>query len=459
MNWFQSKKKKTHLTSKHFDCKPDMTRVNTGKFGYKILLFCVLILVLTSCKKKETNQVQITLATITTIAPTNITASTATIGGNITSNGGGSIYQKGICYSINTNPSKTDSIVYNRDTSNNFTCTLSGLTPNTLYYAKAFAINNAGISYGNQQTFTTLKQQGFPVVVTFSVTGITQDSAICGGDVTNDENSKIIARGVCWSKSQMPAISDSHTTNGTDTGSFTSKISGLSLNTAYYVRAYATNGVGTSYGDQVSFITDDSTNIQSCPGLPSVTYGGKTYHTLLIGTQCWMKENLNIGTRIDGIYNQDPTSGQIEKYCYNDAESYCDTYGGLYQWNEMMQGSATPGAQGICPSGWHIPTNTEWSLLISNLGGVNSAGGNMKSNTGWNNNGNSSNSSGFTAVPAGLRYYYGSFAHLGDYEYFWTSQPHDTTSSWYWNLNYLNTVVSQNFDLNTLGFSVRCIKN
>jgi uncharacterized protein (TIGR02145 family) len=436
-----------------------MKKISCRQTVTSVLLIFALLLLLANCKKKETNQVQITLPVITTVTPTNITSSSATIGGSITSNGGGDIFQEGVIYDINPVPNSSDSTIYNRDISLNYTCKLSSLIPNMQYYAKAFATNSAGIAYGKQVTFTTLIIQGFPIVITLPITGITQDSAICGGDVTNEEGAAITARGVCWSKSQTPTISDSRTTDGADTGIFTSKISGLSMNTAYYVRAYATNSVGTSYGDQVSFITADTSSGQPCPGLLSIIYGGKTYHTLLIGSQCWLKENLNIGTRIDGIQNQDTTNGQIEKYCYDDNESNCDTYGGLYQWNEIMMGSTTPGAQGICPSGWHVPTNTDWTLLVTYLGGVNAAGGKMKSNTGWTNGGNSSNSSGFTAVPAGLRYYNGQFAHLNDYEYFWVSQAHDTTNAWFWNLTYSNNLVTQTFDQKILGYSVRCIKN
>jgi len=83
---------------------------------------------------------------------------------------------------------------------------------------------------------------------------------------------------------------------------------------------------------------------------------GKTYNTVLIGTQCWMRENLNIGTRIDGSQNQ-TDNGTIEKYCYDDLESNCDIYGGLYQWDEAMQYVTTQGVQGICPAGWHLPTD------------------------------------------------------------------------------------------------------
>jgi uncharacterized protein (TIGR02145 family) len=140
-------------------------------------------------------------------------------------------------------------------------------------------------------------------------------------------------------------------------------------------------------------------------------------------------------------------------------ESNCDTYGGLYQWDEMMQGSSTSGIQGICPTGWHVPTDAEWTMLTTYLGGENVAGGKMKSNAGWYNGGNSSNSSGFSAVPGGLRYYDGRFAHMGDYGYLWSSQDHDTTNAWYRVLSYADTKVSRDFDKKVLGFSVRCIKD
>lgn len=140
----------------------------------------------------------------------------------------------------------------------------------------------------------------------------------------------------------------------------------------------------------------------------------KTYNTVLIGTQCWMKENLNIGTRINGI-NDQTNNGTLEKYCYKDSVKYCDIYGGLYQWAEMMQykpsDNGTIGTtQGICPSGWHIPTDIEWTTLTTFLGGEIVAGGKMKETgiTHWaGTNIGAINSSGFTALPGGFRYYDG----------------------------------------------------
>jgi uncharacterized protein (TIGR02145 family) len=148
--------------------------------------------------------------------------------------------------------------------------------------------------------------------------------------------------------------------------------------------------------------------------MPTVFYGNQTYHTIQIGTQCWLKENLNIGTRIDGNIYQTNNS-IIEKHCYNDVEDSCTVYGGLYQWDEAMQYVTTSGARGICPEGWHIPAVTEWDVLRDYLGGQSVAGGKMKE-TGtrfWESpNTGAINSSGFsdrgagTYRPAGYNYYY-----------------------------------------------------
>ena len=124
-----------------------------------------------------------------------------------------------------------------------------------------------------------------------------------------------------------------------------------------------------TFGDQfrIKIIADDggfNTGIP-CPGEPTVLYEGIIYNTVLIGTQCWLRENLNVGIRIDGIQNASD-NGVIEKYCYDDNPTNCTTYGGLYQWNEAMQYVSTEGTQGICPPGWHIPRLSEFQNITSN---------------------------------------------------------------------------------------------
>ena len=203
-----------------------------------------------------------------------------------------------------------------------------------------------------------------------------------------------------------------------------------------------------------------------CTGTPTVTYGGQVYNTVQIGTQCWFKENLNIGTRINGGAGQTNNS-IMEKYCYNDLESNCNIYGGLYQWNEMMQYVTTEGVQGICPTDWHIPTDAEWSTVTTFLGGTGVAGGKMKSTgtieagTGlwYDPNTGATNESGFTAVPPGARNIYGSFNDLGSYGYWWSSTKYDASTSYNRVMYYNLSNVYRNYDYNLNGFSVRCLRD
>ncbi len=154
-----------------------------------------------------------------------------------------------------------------------------------------------------------------------------------------------------------------------------------------------------------------------CPGLPTVTYAGKVYNTVQIGTQCWLKENLNVGTMIIGSANQ-TNNDTIEMYCYNDDPTNCNTYGGLYQWNKAMQYTTAEGAQGICPSGWHIPTYAEFQTLYTAVSGDGNALKAIGQGTGG---GAGTNTSGFSALLAGYRNYDGYFNHLGYNALFWGS--------------------------------------
>jgi uncharacterized protein (TIGR02145 family) len=187
-----------------------------------------------------------------------------------------------------------------------------------------------------------------------------------------------------------------------------------------------TVNIGVQIGD-VSVRAQNSCGNSDYTNLPVVPFtcgdvitdfrDSKTYPTVQIGTQCWMKKNMNIGTRINTNVPQSQQFPEvIEKYCYNNVEDSCTIYGGLYQWNEMMQYSRTEGSQGICPAGWHVATDAEWCELENfvDSGTIDcqtedwrgtDAGGNLKEtgNIHWSPpNAGATNSSGFTALPAGL---------------------------------------------------------
>ncbi|TQM46800.1 hypothetical protein BDE36_4551 [Arcticibacter tournemirensis] len=206
------------------------------------------------------NQVTVTIfptsPILNTIELTEVTGTTVKTGGEITSDGGAPVTLKGICWATHTNPTVDDSRTYNGDGTDTYLVTLSGLKPNTLYYVRAYAINKIGTAYGIERTFQT---NGIPTLTaTTPVTNIIATTATSGGEVTDDGRSRILARGIVWSRYSNPDIS--LTTKTVDTtvhtiGSFIAKMKGLSPNTTYYVRAYASNAVGTGYGSQVQFTT------------------------------------------------------------------------------------------------------------------------------------------------------------------------------------------------------------
>ena len=209
----------------------------------------------------------------------------------------------------------------------------------------------------------------------------------------------------------------------------------------------------------------------SCGNSFTDTRDGKSYTTVQIGTQCWMAENLNIGVIVNGSSNQTNNS-TIEKYCYDNNTANCDEYGGLYQWDEMMDYITTEGTQGICPVGWHLPTDAEWCTLENyvDVGTVDcnatglrgtDAGGNLKE-TGtahwFTPNTGATNSSGFTALASGYRDMDGSFYWLDYNAYYWASTENAANALRH-SLGYSSTQVIRSDDAKATGLNVRCIKN
>ncbi|HNS18356.1 MAG TPA: FISUMP domain-containing protein [Bacteroidales bacterium] len=213
-----------------------------------------------------------------------------------------------------------------------------------------------------------------------------------------------------------------------------------------------------------------------CPGLPTVTYAGRTYNTVRIGNQCWLKENLDIGTLVPGTIEQS-NNGIIEKYCYNNDTALCSIYGGLYQWDEAMQYVVAEGTQGICPLGWHIPTNHEWSVLEAHADsqypfgdpewdkdwwrGLD-AGGQLKDTTGlWSEpNTGATNKYGFTALPAGIRdQITGLFDEMDSSAYFWTSTRTEMEFIILRLLDFQHSnILRYSYSYEHPGHSIRCIR-
>ena len=195
--------------------------------------------------------------------------------------------------------------------------------------------------------------------------------------------------------------------------------------------------------------------------IPCTDADNNHYATLQIGTQIWMAENLNVGIRVNG--NQAQTDNDIiEKYAYNDDAGNNSIYGGLYSWDEMMQYQTPESAKGICPDGFHIPTNLEWTTLSNYLNSETASGAKLKE-TGFDHwfspNMGATNESGFTGLPGGVRNSNGSFQYLGNNGKFWTSSPTNTTNAWGKNLGYDSPDLSDENTGKSVGNSCRCIQN
>jgi uncharacterized protein (TIGR02145 family) len=230
--------------------------------------------------------------------------------------------------------------------------------------------------------------------------------------------------------------------------------------THYFWRVSVNNNSGSFDWStpNFEFTTASGSNTGTpCAGIPTVTYSGKLYHTVQIGDQCWLKENLNAGTMISGN-NIQTNNNIIEKFCYQDNILNCDIYGGLYQWDEAMEYNPRGNnVQGICPSGWHIPTNIEFNSLATT---VNNNGNSLKAISQGTGAGAGTDSSGFSIILSGYHAIQSGYADLGSYTNFWTSIDSDTTNAivmWLWGGD---SKINMNPSHGSKdGFSLRCIKN
>ena len=410
---------------------------------YLLSIFAYFLFVFTSCKKDEPD-----LPVVTTIEANNITTSTAICGGEITSDGGGEIKERGVCWSTSDNPTIADSITTDGKVIGKYSSRMSGLSAGTIYYVRAYATNEAGTAYGNSISFIT--KFAAPQVATTTIPTGTASLLESGGNITSDGGLEITARGVCWGTTSDPTIEKDYSiSDGNEIGTYKSQIKGLLGNTTYYIRAYATNIEGTGYGNTLCFVTDADGNV---------------YHPVTIGTQVWLVENL----KTTHYRNGDPISNVTDDtewsnlttgaYCsYNNQDSLAAIYGQLYNWYAVTD------SRKLTPSGWHVPTDAEWTTLENYLGGINIAGGKLKESgtTHWGSpNTGATNESGFCALPGGQRVTPWYTTGIGGAAFFWTSTETSTESA-YW--RYLASdkasIDNKGNYYKVAGFSVRCLKD
>ncbi|MFO7658523.1 MAG: FISUMP domain-containing protein [Bacteroidales bacterium] len=305
-----------------------------------------------------------------------------------------------------------------------------------------------------------------PVLSTSEVTNILQLSAQSGGIITSDEGFVVSARGVCWSLNVNPTIADNKTSDGTGAGSFTSEITGLTADTTYYVRAYATNSKGTGYGSTMVFKTMGNTFTDP--------RDGNVYKIVTIGSQIWMAENLRYLPGVASSSSGSNTNTRYYVYDYNGmnvsvakATTNYQTYGVLYNWPAAMAGASSSssnpsGVQGICPVGWHLPSDAEWTQLTDYLGGPSLAGGKLKEDgtIHWSSpNTGATNESGFAALPGGSRVYTGEFNYIGSNGFWWSATESTTDNAGIRSMRHNTSSVSRSFYIKEWGFSVCCVRD
>lgn len=374
------------------------------------------------------------IAQVKTIAVENIYYSGADINFVVTNDGGSPILESGIIWSAGNNPQyPSDSIKYTSAGSQlgYYRLDAESIEPQKMYYARSFAINEAGISYGNILSFTTSSSPNVPTLTIDSIRNITKTSANIWAKVTNDGGASVNAHGFVWDT--LPNPTKNRYLNTSNNGSgllyYTHLLQDLTPGTTYYVRAYATNAAGHGYSDELVFKTDTIPVIipPLDPPKPDsvVDIDGNVYPVIKIANKHWISKNLDVthyknGDSIPQVQDAatwaNLTTGA---WCYYENQTANGTtYGKLYNWYAMND------PRGIAPEGWHVPTDDEWLAIIDSLGGSSVAGGKLKATTLWNSpNTGATNSSAFSGLPGGYRYYNGSFGYKGLFGNWWSSTP------------------------------------
>ncbi len=408
------------------------------------------------------------LPILTTTEVSSIANNTATSGGNITFEGAATVTARGVCWSTTENPTITDSHTENGSGIGSYYSYLTELTNSTNYYVRAYATNSEGTAYGENLNFTT--QNILPTVTTTRVYSISYNTATIFGNVTSEGGATVTVRGVCWSTTENPTISNSYTTESGGEGGFSTNITDLIQGTTYYVKAYATNNAGTAYGSEMSFTTflDITGEIGTLADVD-----GNSYTWVGIGRQAWMAENLNTTHYPNDIQiplvTDNTAWGNLSDN--NTSDAYCvatSGYGALYTWAAAMNktsGSITnpSGIQGVCPDGWHLPSEDEWEELenfIKNDGNSEVATA-LKSTSGWIYNLNGSDIYGFNANPGGSRSYAdGTFFDDGSEVHFWSSDENTNTlfAKHMWFYSGSAVIIFSN-TYKSAGYSVRCVKD
>jgi uncharacterized protein (TIGR02145 family) len=406
-------------------------------------------------------------ANLSTANIADITTTSAKSGGNIISDGGSPIASRGVCWATSANPTIDGSKTADGSGVGSFASTLTELNPGVTYYVRAYAVNDAGVSYGPEQIFKTQSAPTAPAnpVPANNATG-QPTSLTLQWAVSTDPDGDPVTYDVYFGTSTSPVlVSEAQTDNSLSR-------TDLSHDQIYYWKVVARdNKDNITAGPMWHFTTGVQQGESGLIFNPDLNYGtltdieGNSYKVIQIGSQVWMAENLrttkyNDGTAIPLVTDNSSWSYRTRPaYCWydNDKNKNAAAYGALYNW-------FTVETEMLCPTGWHVPTDVEWSQLATNLGSEHIAGSQMKE-TGYDHwnipNTGAINVSGFTGVPGGIRRAdEGTFQHLGYHGSWWTSTAYSgREDAWHRYLDFDNEALGLACNRHKFGYSVRCLRD
>jgi uncharacterized protein (TIGR02145 family) len=418
-----------------------------------------LSIAISSCKKEEPVQ----LATLTTSAITSITGTTSISGGDISNSGGGDITARGVVWSTSPNPTTANNSTSNGSGIGNYTSDLTGLTANTSYYLRAYAINSAGTAYGNQLSFTTTGGAGS--ISSLNCGSATNSGTLTSGTAASGVSSSVPYTGGNGGTHNGQTVSSTGVTGLTATlsaGSFASGSGSLTYTITGTPSGSGTASFALNIGGQSCTLTRSVNAAISTPGA-GVTFNGYTYSSIVLGNgQEWMAENLRTNSYANGdsIPNvtgatqwQSLTTGAWVHY--NNDSQYENPYGKLYNWYTVND------PRNVCPVGWHVPTDAEWFVLTDYLG-ASVAGGKMKSpgTQYWQSlNTDATNESGFSGLPGGCLDGFGTSRFIGENGNWWSSTMFGSNDSYSRTLRSGFSNVFRYYSQKKGGFSVRCLRD
>jgi uncharacterized protein (TIGR02145 family) len=401
----------------------------------------------------------VAIPTVTTAPVTGITSNGGVTGGNVTSEGGADVTARGVVWGTAANPTVSGSHTTNGQGTGAFVSNLTGLNAGTTYHVRAYATNSKGTAYGNDVTFST--SSGLATVTTAQFTTVTPTGATLSGTVTNNGSATVTERGMVWSTSPNPTVTNNKVVSGNGSGTFTTNITGLANGSVYYIRSFATNSAGTAYGNQRKLVTS------------LVDVEGNVYRATQIGNQIWMADNLKT-TR---FRNNEPIPQVTDDAAwiamttpaytwYNNNGANKDR-GGLYNWYTVETGN-------LCPQGWHVPTDAEFATMevaagvpadsVSFWGWRGTqVGTKLKDSIGWTT-GAGTNELGFSATGSGYRAWNsGQFRGINEIVYYWTATDDAANAKplvgYYRRLDGATHYIFKATTNKPGGKSIRCVKN